>query len=143
MTSLAVYTFAAKFNATSPFADLIPPLSEFPKQPVNYVRTCVEVLKLHEEHESAVTAEKRKRRVDDVAKRNEYRKAHGLSASQGIDEWTGTAAPPPPPAQAEQEATAAAAAAPLPVAVVNTAEAPSPDLGLQADGKRKKFLGIF
>lgn len=140
MTSLAVYTFVAKFNATSPFADLIPPISEFPKQPINYIRTCVEVLKLHEQHESAVTAEKRKRRVDDVAKRNEYRKAHGLSASQGIDEWTGTAKSP---TQAEQEAAAAAAAAPPPVAVVNTAEAPSPDLGLQPDGKRKKFLGIF
>ena len=133
-----MYTFVAKFNATSPFADLIPPISEFPKQPFGYVRTCVEVLKLHEEHESAVTAEKRKRRVDDVAKRNEYRKAHGLAAGQGIDEWTAPPAQPKPPAQAEQEA-----AAPLPVAVAHTAEAPSPDLGLQPDGKRKKFLGIF
>lgn len=135
-----MYTFVSKFNATSPFADLIPPISEFPKQPINYVRTCVEVLKLHEEHESAVTAEKRKRRVDDVAKRNEYRKAHGLAAAQGIDEWTGAAQPP---AQAEQEVAAAAAAAPPPVAAVNATEAPSPDLGLQLDGKRKKFLGIF
>ena len=47
----------------------------------------------------------------------------------------GCAAKPP---QTEQETAAAAAAAPVPVAVVNTVETTAPDLGLQADGKRKK-----
>jgi hypothetical protein len=92
--SLTAYTFAAKFNATSPYADMIPPISEFPSHPIDYIGTCLHVLRLHEEHISAVTAEKRRRRVEDVAKRNEYRKAHGLDPAQGIESWTGSAQSP-------------------------------------------------
>lgn len=41
--------------------------------------------KMHAEHVSLETAEKRKRRVDDVEKRREYRVAHGLEEPQERD----------------------------------------------------------
>lgn len=41
--------------------------------------------KMHTDHVSVETAEKRKRRVDDVEKRREYRVAHGLEEPQERD----------------------------------------------------------
>ncbi|KAI8631039.1 hypothetical protein F5Y19DRAFT_43434 [Xylariaceae sp. FL1651] len=137
LTTLAVYTFAMNFKAKSPFADMIPPISEFPRHPFQYIGVCVDVLRMHEEHESALTAEKRRRRVEDVAKRNEYRKAHGLESTTG-GLFGGKAE------MAEQTAEAAGAASP--VAVVGSSE-PESELNAAAeftpDGKRKKFMGIF
>jgi hypothetical protein len=48
----------------------------------------LEVFKLHTEHNSAETAERRKRKVEDVQKRAEYRKAHGLEGGEGFGGWT-------------------------------------------------------
>ncbi|KAI1093430.1 hypothetical protein F5B19DRAFT_134554 [Rostrohypoxylon terebratum] len=128
LTSLAIYTFIANFNAKSPFADLIPPASEFPKHPFQYIRVLIDVMRMHEEHESAVTAEKRRMRVDDVAKRAEYRKAHGLEVTQGFfgNSSSGDEKPAPEP---ETVPVVESEAAP-------TAE-PTPD------GKRKKWFGVF
>ncbi|OTA83614.1 hypothetical protein M434DRAFT_61154, partial [Hypoxylon sp. CO27-5] len=84
LSGLAIYTFIANFNAKSPFADLIPPISEFPRHPFQYLGVLIDVMRMHEEHESALTAEKRRQRVEDVAKRNEYRKAHGLEPATGL-----------------------------------------------------------
>lgn len=139
LMSLGAYTFAARFNANSPFAEMIPPIGELPKQPINYIRTCVEVLKLHEEHESAQTAEKRRRRIEDVQKRNEYRKAHGLPIANGIESWTGTGAAAKP---AEEEGAVVAA---IPASAASSAvlDATSTSEQTDVDGKRKKFLGIF
>lgn len=133
LVSLAAYTFAAKFNATSPYADMIPAISEFPSHPIDYIGTCFHVLRLHEEHISAVTAEKRRRKVDDVAKRNEYRKAHGLDSAQGIESWI---------APAKEAPVAAAAEVPAP-STAPVAEQVQATPEVSEDGKRKKFLGIF
>ncbi|KAI1652097.1 uncharacterized protein F4817DRAFT_2846 [Daldinia loculata] len=130
LTSLAIYTFIANFNAKSPFADLIPPISEFPRHPFQYIGVVIDVMRMHEEHQSALTAEKRRRKVDDVAKRNEYRKAHGIEPARGF--WASSSKP------AEPETTE-------PVPIVESA-APEPNLAaaeFTPDGKRKKFLGIF
>lgn len=128
LTGLAAYTFASHFKSTSPFADLIPPISEFPRHPFQYVGVCVDVLRMHEEHESALTAEKRRRRVDDVAKRNEYRKAHGLEPATSSGFFGGKA-------EVAEEAADTAS----PIAAVEPVEA-EPTV---SEGKRKKFLGIF
>ncbi|XXG97166.1 Ribosome biogenesis ATPase rix7 [Hypoxylon texense] len=138
LTSLAIYTFIANFKAKSPFADMIPPISEFPRHPFQYVGVLVDVMRLHEEHESALTAEKRRMRVDDVAKRNEYRKAHGMEPAQGF--WaSGTSEPQPEPQLQTTE--------PEPAPVVESAEPQEAQAAVAADltpdGKRKKFLGIF
>jgi hypothetical protein len=126
------------FKAKSPFADMIPPISEFPRHPFQYIGICIDVLKMTEEHESAQTAEKRRRRVEDVAKRNEYRKAHGLEpANSG---WFGAKT-----ATAEvAEQTADTAGAASPATVVNSSEPESnASTELTPEGKRKKFMGIF
>ncbi|KAI1376097.1 hypothetical protein F4677DRAFT_95921 [Hypoxylon crocopeplum] len=136
LTSLALYTFVANFNAKSPFAELIPPISELPRHPFQYLGTVVDVMRMHEEHESAETAEKRRRKVDDVAKRNEYRKAHGLGPAQGF--WGFGNKP-------EEESKEGPATETVPPVVEEESSKPAASLAdeFTPDGKRKKFLGIF
>lgn len=43
---------------------------------------------MHTVHISAVTAERRKKKVEDVSKRAQYRKAHGLDKDEGFGSWT-------------------------------------------------------
>ncbi|KAI0181471.1 hypothetical protein GGR52DRAFT_567694 [Hypoxylon sp. FL1284] len=132
LTSLAVYTFITSFKAKSPFADMIPPASEFVRHPFQYLGVLVDIMRLHEEHESALTAEKRRRRVEDVAKRNEYRKAHGLEPAQGF--WAaGQASQPEPEPEPQQQQQPVESSKPR----ATIADEFTPD------GKRKKFLGIF
>ncbi|KAJ1338020.1 hypothetical protein MN608_00878 [Microdochium nivale] len=144
LSSLAMYTFAVNFNEKSPVAHLIPPISDLPRHPFSYIGACIEVLKMHEEHESAITAEKRRQKVDDVAKRNEFRKAHGLEPASGVAPW----ASPRKPEPAEDKSTAAAAAG-APQQEQTEAAADNHPITLAEtgqyteDGKRKKFLGIF
>ncbi|KAI1753871.1 hypothetical protein F4782DRAFT_529290 [Xylaria castorea] len=141
LSSLALYTFCVNFQAKSPFADMVPPLSEFPRHPFQYVGVCVDVLRMHEEHESALTAEKRRRKVEDVTKRNEYRKAHGLEPAT-FSLFGSKAA-----AEEEEEESPETAddASPRATAIVESSE---PDMNavaaeLTPEGKRKKFMGIF
>ncbi|CAJ2511827.1 Uu.00g074520.m01.CDS01 [Anthostomella pinea] len=135
LSSLALYTFAANFRKKSPFADMIPPISEFPSHPFQYIGVCIDVMRMTEEHESAITAEKRRKRVEDVAKRNEYRKAHGMEPASGLSFWGSKA----------EEKPAEAVAVPVDAApMVESSElGASPAAEFGADGKRKKFLGIF
>ncbi|KAI0439777.1 hypothetical protein F4803DRAFT_25844 [Xylaria telfairii] len=137
LSSLAFYTFCVNFQSKSPFADLIPPISEFPRHPFQYIGVCVDVLRMHEEHESAETAEKRRRKVEDVAKRNEYRKAHGMEpATSGL---FGSKVAEESPATVDD-------ASPQATAIVESPE-PEPTNAATAEltpeGKRKKFMGIF
>jgi hypothetical protein len=43
---------------------------------------------MHVAYISAQTAERRRKKVEDVTKRAEYRKAHGLDQEQGFGGWT-------------------------------------------------------
>ncbi|KAI1173170.1 hypothetical protein F4777DRAFT_459767 [Nemania sp. FL0916] len=146
LAGLAVFTFVQNFKAKSPFADLIPPISEFPAHPIQYLGACVDVVRMHEEYESQQTAEKRRRKVDDIAKRNEYRKAHGLEPANAG--FFGLKAADPEPVPVPEERVEAAVAATTPVV-----EVPEPKLDVKAvegaaeepapEGKRKKWFGIF
>ncbi|KAL2185137.1 hypothetical protein L209DRAFT_756126 [Thermothelomyces heterothallicus CBS 203.75] len=84
LTGLAIYTFALSFQRTSPFADMLPPASEYLYHPISSVRVLIEVLRLHEAHKAERINEKRRRNVEDVAKRAAYRKAHGLPDEMGL-----------------------------------------------------------
>ncbi|AEO71414.1 uncharacterized protein THITE_64049, partial [Thermothielavioides terrestris NRRL 8126] len=84
LSGLAIYTFALSFSRTSPFADMLPPASDYLYHPIRSTAVLIEVLRLHEAHKSARISEKRKRNVDDVAKRAAYRKAHGLPEEMGL-----------------------------------------------------------
>jgi hypothetical protein len=103
---------------------MMPAAGEFLSQPIQSLQTVVEVIKLSEAHSSAVTAEKRKKRVDDVAKRAAYRKAHGLDNQTAFGGWT---------AKDEIQATGPA----LP------ATGEEAELAEHEPGERRKWLGIF
>lgn len=86
--SLAFYTFISNFHRTSPFTHLLPPAKAFPSHPLDWISQYIEVYKLHTARISEETAEKRRKKVEDVQKRGHYRKAHGLDKEQGWGGWT-------------------------------------------------------
>ncbi|KAI9799292.1 MAG: hypothetical protein M1833_004170 [Piccolia ochrophora] len=88
LSLLAIFTFFTNFRRTSPFSHMLPPPREIFSHPISFLSSYVEVFKLHTAHTSAETAERRKRKVDDVQKRDRYRKAHGLDQNQGFGGWT-------------------------------------------------------
>jgi hypothetical protein len=63
---------------------MLPAASDFLWHPLSSTRMLIEVLRLHEAHKSASIDAKRKRYVEDVAKRAAYRKAHGLPEAMGL-----------------------------------------------------------
>ena len=67
---------------------MLPPASSFLSHPLSFVSQYAEVYRLHTARISAETAERRKKRVEDVEKRSKYRKAHGLENDQGFGGWT-------------------------------------------------------
>ncbi|KAI2631712.1 hypothetical protein GGS21DRAFT_522808 [Xylaria nigripes] len=135
LTALTVYTFVANFRNNSPFADLLPPISEFPRHPFQYIGTFIHVVRMQEENSSSLTAEKRRRKIEDVTKREEYRKAHGLEPITGL--FGAKAMPTPSPASAEDSPE------PQPdTTAVATVIAPAAVAELPSEG-RKKWLGIF
>lgn len=54
------------------------------RHPITSTRTLIEVLQLNSAYEAAIVQERRQRKVDDVAKRLAYRRAHGLPDEVGI-----------------------------------------------------------
>ena len=86
--SLAVFTFTTSFHR-SPFADMLPPGSSFFSHPIRFLGTYLEVYRLHTARISAETAERRKRKVEDVQKRSYYRKKHGLEDAVDSGEVVG------------------------------------------------------
>ena len=87
LSSLALFTFIENFQRTSPFADMLPPANSFLSHPLSFISQYIEVYKLHTAAISAETAERRKKKVEDVQKRDRYRKAHGL-VNEGFGGWT-------------------------------------------------------
>ncbi|OOF99431.1 hypothetical protein ASPCADRAFT_126348 [Aspergillus carbonarius ITEM 5010] len=86
LTSLATFTFTTNFKRSSPFAHLLPPWSGLLAHPIDTIRQAVSVFRMHVEHNSMETREKRRRRVDDAEKRRQYRIAHGLEEPDERDE---------------------------------------------------------
>lgn len=67
---------------------MLPHWSQFFTHPIQFTRTVVEVLRLNAAHVTAETQARRSRKVEDVEKRSEYRKAHGLDKDEGFGGWT-------------------------------------------------------
>ncbi|KAJ9132609.1 hypothetical protein NKR23_g11124 [Pleurostoma richardsiae] len=124
LTGLAIFTFVQNFKRNSPYADMLPAPSDFLSHPFLCTRQLLEVIRLTEAHQSAIVAEKRKQRVDDVVKRSEYRKAHGLEQEGFFGGWT-----------AKTDAESLGPAIPV-------GDGTTPGIGGD-EGKRKKWLGIF
>lgn len=70
---------------------MLPTGEDFQQQPLESLRTTWEVWKLTQLHDMTNMAAKRKRSVDDVEKRAEYRKAHGINDDGGWGMWTAKA----------------------------------------------------
>ncbi|KAK0635145.1 hypothetical protein B0T17DRAFT_515457, partial [Bombardia bombarda] len=115
LLSLALYTAHLNFKLNSPFYDLLPSPSGFFRHPIASARQLADVVRMNEMHNAALVQAKRQRKIDDVDRRAEYRKAHGLSPETGL--WgLRRSAPnstgPTPPARndpAEDEASPVAA----------------------------------
>jgi hypothetical protein len=75
---------AQNFAANNRHPELVPHGSLFFRHPLRYVREYVQVWRLHQETQSAAVQAKRDRDVDDVRKRREYRRAHGLPEVTGL-----------------------------------------------------------
>ena len=88
LCTLGIATFHLEFRRKSPYATMLPPLQSFVWHPIEFVQAYVTAFKLDVEHTSAITAERRRKKADDVRKRAEYRKAHGLDQNQGFGGWT-------------------------------------------------------
>lgn len=85
---MAGFVFITNFKRNSPFADMIPHWTQLFVHPIKFTRTWIEILRLHTAHVTAETQERRKHKVEDVAKRSAYRKAHGLDKDEGFGGWT-------------------------------------------------------
>ncbi|GFF50951.1 hypothetical protein IFM58399_08941 [Aspergillus lentulus] len=78
LTSLATFTFTTNFKHSSPYAHLLPPWSALLTHPIDTVGQALTVFRMHVQHNSMETREKRLKRVEDAEKRRQYRIAHGL-----------------------------------------------------------------
>lgn len=79
----------ADFVHNTPFKDLLPPNNMFFAHPFRWIARYIEVYDMHVAYTTAETKEKRKQKVEDVQKRSDYRKAHGIAQGEGIlGGWT-------------------------------------------------------
>lgn len=85
--SLAGFTWLTNFKQTSKFAHMLPYASDLFFHPIAWCKQVALTFRLHVDAVSKETAERRQRKVDDVLKRAEYRKAHGLE-TEGFGGWT-------------------------------------------------------
>ncbi|WYZ37464.1 hypothetical protein EsH8_II_000970 [Colletotrichum jinshuiense] len=133
LTTLAITSLILNFNHTSPFKHLLPPASEFWSSPIDFIRTWVHVLQLHERDRNEKAIAMHSRHTDDVAKRQYYRKVHGLDKENPIANFLGMR-------EESEEEKAAAAAAIEASPVAGNAEALAP---AESEEKKKKWFGIF
>ncbi|EAW14161.1 uncharacterized protein ACLA_071940 [Aspergillus clavatus NRRL 1] len=85
LTSLATFTFTTNFKHSSPYAHLLPPWSALFAHPIDTVSQALAVFRMHVQHNSVETREKRLKRVEDAEKRRQYRIAHGLEEPAETD----------------------------------------------------------
>ncbi|TDZ65999.1 hypothetical protein CTRI78_v003348 [Colletotrichum trifolii] len=127
LTALAVTSLYLNFKHTSPFKHLLPPGSQFWSHPIDFVQTWIRVLQLHERDRNERAIAMHTRHTDDVAKRQYYRKEHGLDKENPIANLLGMKG------EADAEPTLAQDASPVAESVETT----------PAEGQKKKWLGIF
>ncbi|KAK1961902.1 hypothetical protein LY78DRAFT_661725 [Colletotrichum sublineola] len=135
LTTLAITTLVLNFTQTSPFKHLLPPASEFWSSPIEFVRTWIHVLQLHERDRNEKAIAMHSRHTDDVAKRQYYRKVHGLDKENPIANFLGMK-------EESDEEKAAAVAAVEASPVAGDAAAIAPVEGEEKESK-KKWFGLF
>lgn len=160
LVTLTVGVWLGDFLHSTPYMDLLPPNNMFFAHPFTFLGRYIEVYQMHSEYVTAQTAEMRRQKVEDVKRRSEFRKAHGLEdEDEGkFGGWTakkddevlgptpamregGQAAPETQSSIAMDLATAASATESAPV------ENAGPATYVDFDGKtqpvQKKWFGIW
>ncbi len=155
LTLVALFTFVENYRRTSPYADMLPALSEAAAHPIAAARAAAEVVRLTEHQRSMAITERRQQRVDDVAKRAMYRKAHGMDETVGFgsngglfSRWGGKDKNTGPVAPVRNEDSGDVSNPPVAAAAAAVVDDASPVRGVApvsagTDAPRKKFLGIF
>lgn len=126
--------FLQDFLHTTVYRDLLPARSDLLSHPLSSMSQFFDVYKMHIQYVSAQTAEKRRKNLEDVQKREEYRRAHGKSSDQGF--WS----------PRKEEAAVAEATAVENSASVGIVAEPEANEYVDFDGKKKpvkKWLGIW
>ncbi|KAI5281856.1 hypothetical protein KEM54_003112, partial [Ascosphaera aggregata] len=83
--TLASFTWKTEFARNSPYADLLPTWGALLRHPIDTISQFLQVMKMHSEHVTIETAERRKKHAQDVERRRLYRVAHGLEEAQEGD----------------------------------------------------------
>ncbi|OQO12104.1 hypothetical protein B0A48_02743 [Cryoendolithus antarcticus] len=92
LSTLILTIWTQDFVNTTPFRDLLPPNSLALSHPIQFVRQYIHVYQLHSENLSREVSERRRQKVEDVQKRAQFRKAHGLEEPEGVfGGWTAKA----------------------------------------------------
>ncbi|KAB8338959.1 hypothetical protein FH972_021899 [Carpinus fangiana] len=87
LTSLALYTIFASFLHETAFRDQLPHGSDLFWHPLSAIPQFFAVYKLHTAHESEKVAELRRKKLDDVQKRKEFMRAHGIEPGFLTGTW--------------------------------------------------------
>jgi hypothetical protein len=78
LLSLAIATFYMDFHSKNHYKELVPPGSLFWSSPFQYLSQYAQVYKMHKQAETAENMQKKQRKQDEVRKRREYMRAHGI-----------------------------------------------------------------
>lgn len=118
--------------------------------PVTYFARWAEVYQMHIAYTSAETAERRKQKMDDVAKRSEYRRAHGMETEGIFGGWTAKSDAQELDATAREGGQTAVVAPEVdasPIAAPEAIAAADDTTYVDFEGKKqpakKKWLGIW
>ena len=84
LTCLAVFVNLETFHRTSPVAHLLPQRSYFLSHPIDYLSQYLTIYKMHVNARSVEVQAQRDRKLEDLQKRDQYRKAHGIEDSQYV-----------------------------------------------------------
>ncbi|KAL6717445.1 hypothetical protein ACLMJK_005360 [Lecanora helva] len=87
---LASFTAYEQWKRDTPFKESVPAANQFLWHPLASCSQLFELWRMDVARTSAITADMRRRDIEDVQKRTTYRRRHGLESedSQGIGGWT-------------------------------------------------------
>ncbi|GAM83559.1 hypothetical protein ANO11243_015470 [Dothideomycetidae sp. 11243] len=131
LVSLTFFTLLTNFISNTPYRDQLPPNNLFFSHPLRALSRWWEVYQMHTDYITAETIARREAKVDDVRKRSEYRKAHGIDEESGIGGWTFRSDNTPPATLADAERVDSS----------TSAEEQSPVAKASADGDYVDFTG--
>ncbi|KAI6780361.1 uncharacterized protein J7T54_005463 [Emericellopsis cladophorae] len=130
LLSMCIFTFFMDYVMNSPFKDLLPPISDLFKHPINFFYGWWDVIVMHERDKSIKARESRDQHQADVHKRRYFMKMHGIEPKNPITMVFGK----DEKEMSEEELEAKALGKELPETPQTEGETPA---------GRKKLLGLF